>query len=121
MSDQSQSCYLLSKRDGSELFPTCRTNDGRLALLLFTSPRRAEAFAAGLGMAREWQVAGCSAGRFVEWVREAVRRHGAAVLAVDPDPAAGGAGSRIIPIIPFLIGVEEDHPQPPRPPTHGRF
>jgi hypothetical protein len=110
MSDHSKGCYLLFKSDGSGLFPTYRTSDGKLALLLFTSAEKAQAFAAGLGMSQEWQVAAYGPGRFVEWVREAVKRHGAAVLAVDPDPAGPGAGTRIIPIIPFLIGLEADRP-----------
>jgi len=44
--------------------------------------------------------------RFVDWVRDAVKRQGASELAVDPDAATSTTDAKVIPIIPFLIELE---------------
>ena len=106
MSDVLKPCYLLFKSDGSGQFPMYRTTEGKVALMLFKSREAASAFVDGKGMAQEWQVVEYSQSRFVDWVRLAVKHHGASELAIDPDPATSSADAKVIPIIPFLIELE---------------
>ena len=106
LSDAPKPCYLLFKSDGSGQFPMYRTTDGKAALMLFKSLGTARAFVKGKGMSREWQVEQYSQARFVDWVREAVKRHGASELAIDPDPTTSSTDAKVMPVITFLIELE---------------
>jgi hypothetical protein len=99
-------CYLIFKDDGSAQFPMYRTTEGKVALMLFKSREAAQAFVDGKSMANEWVVEERSQVACIEWVREAVKRHGASELAIDPDPATAGSAAKVIPILAFLIELE---------------
>ncbi len=109
MSEAPKPCYLIMKRDGSGQFPMYRTTEGKIALMLFKSRESARAFIDGKGMAHEWTVEERSQGEFIDWVRDAVKRYGAAELAIDPEPASADTAARVIPILAFLIELEGGH------------
>lgn len=106
MSEAPKPSYLLFTKDGSGHFPMYRTPEGKVALMMFKTRETARAFIDGKGKSNEWQVEEYSQTRFVDWVREAVKRHGASELAVDPDAATSTTDAKVIPIIPFLIELE---------------
>ncbi len=80
-------------------------------MMMFKSREPAQAFLDGKGMSKEWQVKEYRQDAFVDWVREAVKRHGASELAVDPGPLTSSTDAKVIPIIPLLIELEGEPSQ----------
>jgi hypothetical protein len=73
---------------------------------MFKSQETPRAFIDGKGMSQEWQIKEYLQPLFVDFVRDAVKRHGASELAIDPDPVTCSTDAKVIPIIPFLIELE---------------